>query len=604
MRAAVLVALVLLVGAFVGGAWWWTHETRDARFPDGGARPTATDVAAEIAAAEAAPSTPIGAAPSDSVEPRRTSVREPEDAKREGPEAPPSDSLLAHVVDAETRVELDDVSVMRVSSGFTVMSGLIPPGAPLPPRKSHESEFIVEHGHSPVTIDPKEPDVESRSTVIENYSYLFSAPGYVRSLQSLDVRGPADLVVALAPAASLVVEIHGKLPEMPPASVEARTEMDDDDRSVAAGERERDAKIRLRRRSKEIAPIGKLDDDFVIAFAQATARIGETTIEDLLPGEILVTVEIGLRSPIVLASQPVHVIARETARVVLDVAPVAFPTLARLAGTLRVPPGATIERFTLDITPRELRGAIDSDWRTLDAKSMEPVAGRNDTWRWDAGELPSGTYSITIHGTSMTKVVDLPPRGATNVALEVPTHATLRVRVVSSRDGSPVKLSWLDWTPAREEGAATGVSPILLLYDEATRTFVSSVPIGRGEIESFGADLWALDEATRAEIFPGEQELVARVHPIGGASLALSADGKPLEVGRRVVDAITVAPVGRSGPCIWKRLRDRSPAFAVDPPGRYVVTLPKIAGYEQVAPFEVDVVVGTFAKVPVELRRE
>jgi len=34
------------------------------------------------------------------------------------------------------------------------------------------------------------------------------------------------------------------------------------------------------------------------------------------------------------------------------------------------------------------------------------------------------------------------------------------------------------------------------------------------------------------------------------------------------------------------------------------VTLPAIPGYEPVAPFEVDVVVGTFAKVPVELRRE
>jgi hypothetical protein len=455
-----------------------------------------------------------------------------------------------------------------------------------------------------VAIDPKEPDVEPGATEIENYSYLFSARGYVRSLQSLDVRGPAELTIALTPAASLVVEVHGKLPEMPPASAPARTDTDDDERSASAGELEREAKIRLRRRSKEIAPIGKLDDDFVVAFAQASARIGENYFENLAPGDIVVSIEIGFRSSIVLASQSVHVVARETARVVLDVAPVAVPILAQLAGTLRVPPGTSIERFTLDVSPREPRGAIDSDWRTLDAKSMEPVAGRNDTWRWDAGELPTGTYSITIRGTSITKVVELPPRGASDIVLEVPTHAMLHVRVVSSRDGSPVKLSWLDWTPEREEGSPTGVSPILLLFDEVTHTFGSSVPIGRGELESFGADLWALDDAVCAEIFPGEQELVARVHPIGGASLALSADGKPVEVGRRVVDAIAVAPVGGSGRCLWKRLRDRRAAFAVDRPGRYVVTLPAITGYEPVAPFEVDVDVGTLVKVPVELRRE
>ena len=42
--------------------------------------------------------------------------------------------------------------------------------------------------------------------------------------------------------------------------------------------------------------------------------------------------------------------------------------------------------------------------------------------------------------------------------------------------------------------------------------------------------------------------------------------------------------------------------FAVDPPGRYLVTLPAIAGYEPVAPFEVDLAAGPFRKTPVELR--
>jgi hypothetical protein len=596
MRAAVLFGLVLLVGAFVGGVWWWTSETRDAQLPEGVARRMATDYAAASAAPEAAPSTPIGAAPSDSAEPRRTSVHEPDYAKRDGPEAPPSRSLLVHVVDAETRAEIADVSVIRAESLNTVTEdGRVVDQTPV---------YAVEHARSPVAIAPSEPDALTRGR--ETFTFWFCAAGYVRTFERLDFLDRSERTVALSPAASLVVVVRGVLPEVPPSPAVRGQAIGPFGWIATSGVHDREPKLRLRRKRDGYIASGSVAEEFGIEFAEKTASIGETLYDEVLPGDLVASVEIGAshRLPTVLATQSVHVVARETARVVLDVAPAAVPTLAQLAGTLRVPPGASIESFALEVSPRGLRGAIASDWRTLDAKSMEPVAGRNDTWRWDAGELPSGTYSITIHGASITKVVELPPRGATDVALEVPTHATLRVRVVSSRDGSPVKLSWLDWTPAWEEGAATGVSPILLLYDEATHTFASSVPIGRGELESFGADPWALDEAVRAEIFPGEQELVARVHPIGGASLVLACDGKALEMERRLVDAITVAPVGGSGRCVWKRLRDRLPAFAADPPGRYLVTLPTVPGYEPVAPFEVDVVVGTFAKLPIELRRE
>jgi len=587
MRARALVACASIGGAIAFGAWWWSssgHDgSRDARarrmldeFPVV-ERPAPSPSRTAAATEPAAPFQPVDA------ERRRDldisiSVEGPLDAvvRKAGP-------VQVRVVDHDTHADLTDVRVVPWESVWRATESEESSG--------REPSGVIDHANSPITLAPK----PSASGPLERI--VFCAPGYVRAWADIDFREPNGPTVELAAAAALVVEIRGVLPTMPPTPVVKRRTDSWPHEVVVQDEHARDPRLRLRSRK---GPDGAFGNDL----AQRPAQLGETLFDELLPGDLVAAVEVGdsYRSPIVLASAPVHVVARETARVVLDVEPLVAPTLVPLAGTLRVPLGWKIGQLGLELAPRRVAGTVDTDWRTLEGSEMEAVRGRGDTYRFDFGGVLPGKYALTIRGASCTRNVEVPPTGAPDVVLEVPEHTTLHVRVVSTTDGSPVKMSWLDWTPADGDGQTGSVSPILLLYDEASRSYGSGVPVGRGKLESFGADAWVLDETVEAELFAGEQELVARVRPIAGAIVELTSDGRAVRMYEDFAEAIAVAPVGGGGRCLWKKLRDKVPTFAVDPPGRYLVTLPAIAGYEPVAPFEVDLAAGPFRKTPVELR--
>jgi hypothetical protein len=559
MRAVVFVGLLLMVGALVGGAWWWTAG-HDEVSPRHTASPGVAPPSVADAKAESAPPPPR-----DSVEAQRTPSAEAPVAPAPVNGTPQLRSVRVHVVDRDTRAEIADVTVIR----------------------SNSEDRAVEHATSPVTLTPG-----ARSSPIEpRESFWITAPGYVRYGESIDFRDSKDRTVELTACGVLLVTIRGELPKTTPPPPPRKPRQVVDFGTAGPPRPPRDPVLQLRH--EEVSSS---------MYRNLPATLGDTRVDELVPGNVTVSVEVGFTPPIVLASKSVRVAAHETARVELELAPFAMPAAAPLAGTLQVPPDWPDEKLGLSFAPRGIPGAISEDRIELDAADLAPIPGRSGAYRWEAGDVLPGKYAITIRGTSTTTLVDVPPTGTTDVALEASTHTQLRVRVVSAADGSPVKLSWLDWTPERKDGGAAA-SPILLLYDEATHTFGSSVPIGRGVLESFGADLWTLDDATPAALFPGEQELVARVRPVGGATVELTADGKPVELSQRLVDSIAVAPVGGSGRCLWRRIRDARPAFAVDPPGRYAVTLPEIDGYETVSTFEVDVSVGMLAPVKVELRR-
>lgn len=560
MRTAGVIAIATLAGVAAVSAWWWT-EARE----DDAMRLATASVAERFAEArteaEGAPATPT----LETVEAQRTKTPAAPVEPAPTTATPQFRSVRVHVVDRDTRAELTDVTVTRNISSMRAVEGAA----------------------SPVTIEPE----LHLSPLEPRENFWVTAPGYVRESLSIDFRDSTERTVDLVRCATLLVTIRGELPKTTPPPPPRKSLRAVDFGTSGPPRGARNAELRL-----------KHEQNISGMYRSLPLALGETRVDELVPGNLTVSVEIGAAPPIVLASKVVRVAAGETARVELDVPPFAMPAAAPLAGTLRVPLGVPDGKLGLSISPRGIAGATGEDGIELESTDLTPIPGRSGAYRWEAGDVLIGRYAISIRGTSITVFVDVPPSGATDVELESLAHAQLCVRVVSSTDGSPVKLSWLDWTPKRADGS-TASSPILLLHDETTHTFRSIVPLGSGELESFGADLWTLDEAVRAEIFPGDQELVASVRPIGGADVVLAADGKPVEFAPRLVDAVTVAPIGGTGRCLWKRFRNTSLSFAADPPGRYRVTLPDVDGYEPVPPFEVDVAIGKLTPMRVELRR-
>jgi hypothetical protein len=125
MRAAVLLALVLLVGAFVGGVWWWTGGGVE----DPSRRSDESAVAPPSALRTDAESSP-SPEPTRSIEaPRAPSVDAPFELVHPSG-TPQLRTVRVHVVDRDTRAEIGDVTVI--------------------PNRSTSS--AVEHATSPVTL--------------------------------------------------------------------------------------------------------------------------------------------------------------------------------------------------------------------------------------------------------------------------------------------------------------------------------------------------------------------------------------------------------------------------------------------------------------------
>jgi len=552
------------------------------------------------------------------------------------------DAIRVHVVDRETKAELDDVTVVRSTSLMSFAMGGDDPGSPA------ELDRVVEHGHSPVEVPPHAhsfgPEMQGRVWV--------RAPDHAWRGVQLDYDDLSERTVELVGAATLVVDVQGELPSASPSDPSLGANF----AKAALGQvhhasddHDRDPMLRLRKpaevkpfddavkemlaqydvakpsdfpggRKPPLDEFKKLIESMREQYEAQTSRgelvterpahPGEIRFESLAVQELVASIEVGAsyRAPLVITSAPAKLVAGATTKVVLVAHKVETPTAVALAGSILVPPGWDLDRLSLEIAPLDLEGQTRADEHRVPSERWTAQAGRAGGYRWNAGVVLPATYMVQVKGAGIVKQVVVPASGDPNVEIVLPESALLRVRVVDSADGTPVRMKNLQWQPHAAELTVeefSGLATVDLAYDAARKSFGARVPVGPGSLVANFDEKWVLDDETETiEVHAGEQELVAKAHPICGVSFDLSCDGAKVAWNENVSWQIQVVQSDGVSRIAWSSFRDSHPVLAVADPGRYTVTLPAIDGYDPVAPFEIEIPAGQFLQKTVELRKK
>jgi hypothetical protein len=544
------------------------------------------------------------------------------------------ESIVLHVVDATSRVELDDVTVVRQPYVATRLH----PGSHRP------EDLVADHVSSPVPVAAGvKPSGDSTREAL-----FARAAGHAWGHATVDFTTTTETTIELAPAAALVVELRGELPHRatrPPSLKEAagrlfgggakpaadpggrpslclRAPSDAPDFDAAAKEAldhfdeakaedfpgGRKPSLEEYRRAIEDSRgqyeatrnVGELE-------LARPAVLGETHLDSLQPGDYVVSVEVGeqTETPLVAGRTPVKLVAGETAHASLVLAPITASEPVPLAGTLFVPDGWNAKAFALTIRPLDLAGTSRWEGVELRVASMVALPGRPGWRRWSAGAVPPATYEFTIDEAVFAHVEKIGPAGNDHVELKLGEPALLIVHVVDEASGAPVPLKLLRYTAAYLDGW-TGVFPSADLTRDASReSYTARVPVGAGRIESFDDWDWTLDESEAPlEVRSGEQEVTLRVHRTCGLLLALACGGAKVDWPEDLPLECRLEPVGDEGKWLWTGDEHGLSRLAVSRAGRYRVKVPEIPGYAPVEPFEVDVPAGRFVTRTIELTRK
>jgi hypothetical protein len=552
------------------------------------------------------------------------------------------DPIRVHVVDRETKAELDDVTVARSTSLTSFALSDDDPGSP------DELDRVVEHGHSPVEVPP-----QARSFGPEMQGHVWiRAPDHAWRGVALDYDDLSERTVELTGAATLVVDVQGELPSASSTDSglgAAFAKAAFGQSHHARDDHDRDPMLRLRKPA-EVKPFDDAVKEMLAQYdvakpsdfpggrkppldefkkmiesmreqyeaetsrgelvTERPAHPGEIRFESLAVQELVASIEVGAsyRAPLVITSAPAKLVAGETTKVVLVAHKVETPMAVALAGSILVPPGWDLDQLSLEIEPVDLKGQTRDDEHRIPSERWTALPGRAGAYRWNAGAVLPATYMVLVKGAGIVKQVVVPASGDPNVEIVLPESALLRVRVVASADGTPVKMKNLEWQPHAADLTAeefAGLATVDLEYDAARKSFGARVPVGPGSLVANFDEKWVLDgETATIEVHAGEQELVAKAHPICGVSFDLACDGAKVAWNERDSWQIQVVRSDGVSRIAWSSFRDTHPVIAVAEPGRYTVTLPAIDGYEPVAPFEIEIPAGQFLQKTVELRKK
>ena len=544
------------------------------------------------------------------------------------------DGIKLHVIDATTKVELDDVTVAR--AGDDVHSISTHPGAPA------SIETVVDHVASPLVVTPvvEELVVGLRATL------FVRAAAHAWARVEFDFAQFTEKTVELDPAATLIVTIEGELPRRappPPSLKQVAGRVFGGDSPSASPSGEVGPTLCLREPSDDptfddqvMNALHSFDElkpaDFpggrkptldeyrqMIEAERGTyevsrnlgtlhlsqpAVVGETRIESLPPGEFVVSIELGDEAKTLLVADraPARLAAGETTRVTLLLAAVATPAPVSLAGTIFIPAGWRANELVLRIRPLDLVGRTDADERFVALKEMVALPDRPGWFRWSAGAVLPATWEFDVEGASYTHAEKIGASGNDHVELKLAEPATLIVHVVDAASGQPVELKWLRFIAAFADHWSGPYCTADLHYDAAHARYTGLVPVGTGNLEPLGEWDWTTDETVAPlEIHAGEQAVTFRVHRTCGVLVALACAGAKVAWPEDLGLEVKIEPVDAAGRYLFTDTRDGLPRLGVAQAGRYKVTLPEIPGYAPIAPFEVDVPAGMFVTRTVNL---
>lgn len=457
-----------------------------------------------------------------------------------------------HALDAKTLTELQDVSVFARDAGDWYSAR---------PPLDGSAPVVVRDVVSPIVIDHPEPVL------------WVTAPGYAYARVEIEERFGGDRRVLLVPACQLSVRTF----PLPTEPTWLRLSEYDDEGSWS---------------QRYVAP---------------TDPSGLTRIDGLAPGRRRVEVGVGTYPQTqTLGEAEVELMPGES---LLEIAMEPLPTLPDalpVRGTLTVAAAWGPMDVTLRLVRADTRGDAEGNTATLSFSPGDTALGDDHRYSFETPPLRPGEYVVRVTGAEYidrVRVEEDDPR----IDLVVPAPCVARVEVRET-GGEEVRGVQVFFKASTARLMAGGLPVDMWLrnpygrarYDAAAGCHVVRGPAGPATLHVFE------DAATheRVEIELGERPVAATIvlRRQYRIRVRLLDDGVPLPLD--LYDSLVVTRLGEDEDVSDSSSWDGSLVeLFVPEPGRYVVHVPRMDGYEPTAPRVADVVNGEAAILDVPLVR-
>jgi len=465
--------------------------------------------------------------------------------------------FLVHFIDATSNAELTDVTVFHdVNNG--------------PPA---HSDVVVSGGVSPVEFDVRPDPVE----VIWHPDLRATVPGYADAEFEVNFRLGGQSFVPMHRAAALRVTVVGA-PADAMVAVLRPEEIDDE----------------LRAHFESVGV-----DYFGMPVNSAPATSPEPVeIEDVPVGRYVVAVTVGNHlESVALAHQEVELVAGKTTELTLLCRKIEHAPPVPVAGTVEVPREWGDTPFELWFSPTRRPDLWDSNRHCIKSSEMQCDDGDPKVFHWSGVAVEPAEYDFLVSELNGFQRCTVGVGGKRDLRIAVGACGDVVLHVVDAATGSAIDNYSVQW----ETDATPFATDHYLRRDDEPKAYTGRVPVGRGTLRELGE--FELIESDPIEIHPGKNELTLHVRRLPGVVLEFAYDG--WRVPWTNDSSLEATPVDHEGEFLRESTDDaENVVLLVSRPGKYRVTIPAVAGFEIVPPFDVDVADGVYAHRTIELQRK
>ena len=529
--------------------------------------------------------------------------------------------LSLHVVDAESRAELTDVTLVAINGvGRWGPSGWIDGYRP--------QSVVADHVASPVRLDGgRVRERAHRDPILHAI-----APGHAWGSLDIDLDTGGDSTLALRPGGELVATVSGdiassksaaplfvraRIPRNAPSPVDLAAaveqklawyqSLDESGRrdALPGGLIPTRAELRARMESER-----KIEEEEA-ALGEATAELpldphGPTSFRGLPAGPLLVTLERGesSRRPEVLARQPAAIAAGGVTRVELAVTRPTERDRVPLAGTVYVAPEWGVRDIEFHFEPALVDGSTDLDEFDLTSAQLHPITGKDGLFSFDAGRVLPGRWIVDSSvPCEVQQLIDTGSEGTRYATIVVGDPAAIVVHLLDARDDTPLRGRRLLYWNCRCPDESRGNSAYDAEWDETLLAWTFRAPAGEITLDINPLEFEDLVPAV-VVAKPGNNEFIYRVGHRTALELSFAVNGAPIDWPAEIAPPTKLIEVDGTHPPVGPVARSNGTHFyAVPSPGRWRVELPPLEGFEPVAPFELTLDKGVVTKRVIELRR-
>ncbi|MEW6746567.1 MAG: hypothetical protein AB1486_27830 [Planctomycetota bacterium] len=353
------------------------------------------------------------------------------------------------------------------------------------------------------------------------------------------------------------------------------------------------------------------EDDSERPFTQLPFTKAAFLIESLPPGDYLVHAEIGEfgEDAVRLGTARVTVRAGEETAVDLPLtAPPEPPARIRVRGALLVHP-SWAEDCAPAIIVKPVKVSPLTPQDVIIRRGPDLVAHEHDrhSLQWSPGELPPGTYRVSVDPFGFTKTFSLQSEADAQWTIEIGVPCELLVDVIDSDTGERVPLRKLLWGVSAES-VGSHPTPNQAEVSDRPEQCKLLVPPGYVVLTPIGSDFLPFPSSTKVTPegdHPSKTEHVIHVQvPRCGVEVCISVDG---DICPQLEPAsVKIEPLGESAgasPLLRATANGWTSDYVLASPGTYRVTLEPPPGFEAPESQEVTVEARRRVRVEFELRR-